>query len=346
MSYFAQNKLRLVEFNVENLFLLMATEPSDLSTMQEAAWQKLTVSVTPNKSIAQVRGLARTIQDIDADIYMFCEVGGRESLQNFNRHFLGDQFHVHLIEGNSDRGIDLGYLVHKRLPFKVDLISHKNRSLGFFYPHEKKSIEAGFVVNKNHKFSRDVLELRLFEGEKTEPSLILLQCHLKSPLDRDKIDPNGKDRRKAELEKLVDIYNELKSDFKMQVPILICGDFNGIAAKEHTESEFQAIYQRTDLQCCFEWLQVDPEERFTFLQVAPYGGKSKGRQIDYILVPESLKNKIRREETYVYRYKDEFGMNLPLPRNLAQKRLLPSDHYPVVLTLFGEQTEDPEPTSV
>ncbi len=339
MSALDRFRLRIAEFNVENLFVLLDHyQGQDLERISEDQWQALTISTTGNKPLAHVRSLAGIFDEIDADIYMLCEVGGRESLENFNKHFLGDRYKVHLIEGNSDRGIDLGYLARKTLPFKYDLISHKHRSIDFLYPHERLTEETGSAdrVSRrvaSHRFSRDVLELRVFEDGARTPALVAMLAHLKSPLDKDRIDPCGRDRRRAELEKLVKIYREIDRDLGGRVPILVAGDFNGSAAKERTDAEFEAIYRDTELLDALALAGVQEPERYTFMQIGR--GGSRNRQIDYVFVPPQLRGRVVREETFVYRYKDAWGFVAPPPRTLGEKKLLPSDHYPVVVTFDG-----------
>ncbi len=334
----AQFRLRLAEFNVENLFLLLDHyQGQDLSRISEEEWQRLTISTTGNKPILHVRALARVFLDIDADIFMLCEVGGKESLENFNKHFLQDKYKVHLIEGNSERGIDLGYLVKKSLPFKYDLISHKQRTIDFLYPHERQTKLTGYTDRPSgqitsHRFSRDVLELRVFKEGQVEPVIIAMQVHLKSQLDRDRIDPLGRDRRKAELEKLVKIYKEIEDEFKGQVPIVLGGDFNGIAAKTNTDNEFKALYRETQLIDALEAAAAEDKFRYTFMQISAWR-RTNLRQLDYLFISPGLRQNVDPKGTYVYRFKDEWGMTAPPPISLEEKRRLPSDHYPVVLTL-------------
>src|SRR5690606_32967811 len=125
----------------------------------EAEWKRFSTSTTANKPLKKVWDVAAAIKDIDADIYMLNEVGGQESLENFNRHFLDDRYTVMLKEGNSHRGIDVGYLVRRGLEneFKFVHLTHKDRPLQFLYPHETQTAGGG----KSHYFSRDVSELRL-----------------------------------------------------------------------------------------------------------------------------------------------------------------------------------------
>jgi hypothetical protein len=341
MSYFRNHRLRFVEFNVENLFVLMDLhQGQNLDLLSERDWQKLSVSTTPNKPLNKLREIARSILNLNPDILMLTEVGGRESLENFNSHFLAGRFEVFLLEGNSSRGIDLGYLVKKSLPFRCEIVSHKDRPIDFLYPHEKLTKETGFdhlrsANLESHRFSRDVLELRIFE-ETAEPVCISLLVHLKSQLDRGRIDPGGRDRRRAELEMLIKIFAEIESRYDGKVPVLLSGDFNGSAFRgDQSDPEFDAIHRDTHLVDSLEAADVPFDERFTYMQL--YSKRPAfNRQLDYIFVPPVLAKRIDRDETWVYRFQNEEGQTLIVPRNLNEKKLLPSDHYPVVLTLKAE----------
>ena len=120
--------IKFVLMNAENLFLMFDQAlPKTFSKLEENQWQKLSTSVYENKPLFKTLHLARTLKDAAADIIMLCEVGGLESLKNFNEHFLDNQFSPILIEGNSDRNIDVGFLIKKSSPFYFDLMTHKNR---------------------------------------------------------------------------------------------------------------------------------------------------------------------------------------------------------------------------
>jgi len=338
MSAFRNRRIRIVEFNVQNLFVRLDHYlGEDLESVTEKEWQRFSASIYPNKPLRMVRMLASAIRDMNPDILMLSEVGGRESLENFNRLFLDGLYIPHLIEGNSDRGIDLGYLIKRDLPFTYELISHRDRPLDFLYPHEKLSKETGYgdlrsAQITSHRFSRDVLELRIYDDPNDVPVLVLMQVHLKSQLDRDRIDPGGRDRRRAELEKLVEIYQEIRAKFNHRTPVIIGGDFNGVAARKDTDPEFSAIYEKTDLLDCLEIAEIPLEERFTFQQLHRTR-PGVNRQFDYIFVPSELASRVNPKETWVYRFKDETGKTRLIPRNFDEKLSLPSDHYPVILTL-------------
>ncbi|UXR66268.1 hypothetical protein EZJ49_08325 [Bdellovibrio bacteriovorus] len=312
------------------------TPSKDVLNLKEAQWQRLSTSVYENKPLRKTQEIAKALKDINADIVMLCEVGGLESLNNFNLLFMDDAYSPCLIEGNSERNIDVGFLIRKNLPFYFDLQSNKNRLINYLYPHERDSLSNGYPVKggkitTSHKFSRDVVELKLFKSDQDKPFLIILLTHLKSRLDPERIDPNGFERRQAELKTLLDIYAELEKTHP-QVPVMMAGDFNGNASSLGTDEEFKDLYSRTQLRDVLEAAGLTPEERATFYQVRN-GSRADGRQIDFVFAPPSLQAFIKPGSCKVYRYKDEFGMEHDIPRNMDAKLNLPSDHYPLVFEL-------------
>src|SRR4051812_21991042 len=179
--------LKCALLNSENLFLLFDRPLSlELTKADETEWQRLSTSVFPNKPLGKVKELSRALDDIKADIVMLCEIGGPESLANFNNLFLNQQYSPVVIEGNSDRSIDVGFLIKKNQPFYYDLVSNKNRPINYLYPHERDPSMPGIKVT-SHKFSRDAVELRLFQKNRDNPFLVIILTHLKSPLDKDRI---------------------------------------------------------------------------------------------------------------------------------------------------------------
>ncbi|MEK6554539.1 MAG: endonuclease/exonuclease/phosphatase family protein [Bdellovibrionota bacterium] len=321
--------IRFLQFNVENLFLYMDLyDKQDLSKINEDTWQKYSSSVTPNKSLHKTRQVARLILESKADIVMLNEVGGEESIKNFCHHFLGDEYIPLLKEGNSNRGIDVGYLLRKDLQVKPVLISHKNRPINFLYPREKQTPAGG----KSHYFSRDVAELRLFAPGENSPRLVILLTHLKSKLDPEMKDVEGRLRRRAELETLVQIYNEVRTELNQKVPVIVAGDFNGIARRGDNEPEFEMLHEKTDLIEVLEVANVNPEERFSQVQIYT-GAPLKKLQIDYIFVSPELKDQIVPEETGIRFFKNDLNQPIPVPKSLEERNRLPSDHYPLQLTL-------------
>lgn len=323
-----KTRLKIILLNAENLFLLF-DEPvnSDVLKLDEVQWQKKSTSLFENKPKRKAQAIAQIILQQQADIVMFCEVGGLESLKNFNSLFLNDTYSTALIEGNSDRSIDVGFLIKKTSPFYFDLISNKNRSINFRYPHERNP-----ALNlPSHKFSRDVAELKLFNKTSEDPFLILMLSHLKSRLDHDGIDPQGFQRRKAELETYLEIYNETAKKYP-KAPILVAGDFNGNAARHQTDEEFRKIYSETDLEDVLEVGQIPQELRATYYQIR-HSGRADGRQIDFCFLSSQLKKFLKPGSVSVYRYKYDNGFEIDTPQSIDAKLSLPSDHYPIIFEL-------------
>lgn len=325
--------LKLMLLNAENLFLLSDHKlTKEHLNFSEQDWKRLSTSVYENKSLLKTKTLAAIVKNQAPDIIMLCEVGGLESLKNFSSLFLDDEYSPVLTEGNSVRHIDVGFLIKKDLGFYFDLVSNKNRSLNFLYPHEQQSLDAGVTTLggksiQSHKFSRDAAELHFFLRNKEQPFLILVLSHLKSRLDPDGIDPNGYERRMAELKTLVDVYLELESRFSGAVPIAVCGDFNGNASHSQTDPEFADLYDRTKLRDVCEIAQLPSDERSTYYQVGR--SKTEGRQIDFCFLSPKLTDLLDKNTVKVYRYLDANGLPADPPTTLDAKSLLPSDHYPI-----------------
>jgi endonuclease/exonuclease/phosphatase family metal-dependent hydrolase len=329
--------MKLMWLNAENLFLLsdQVLKPEHLK-LDEIQWQKLSTSVFDNKPLNKTKQLAKLILEKNPDILMLCEVGGLESLKNFSSLFLGDSYSPALIEGNSDRNIDIGFLIKKNLPYYFDINSNRHRLLHFLYPHERENLDIPDVGKggrqASHKFSRDVAELHLFTQDKEKPFLVLLATHLKSRLDHDGIDPSGFQRRRAELKTLLEIYREMESRFGSKVPIVVAGDMNGNASHTETDLEFQEIYSTTGLKDVGQLAGLAPEKRATYYQVGR-NLKSEGRQLDYCFLSPAAQPCFTPTKLDFYRYRDEIGLELPPPTTLDAKLSLPSDHYPIYFEL-------------
>lgn len=326
---------KVAQLNAENLFLYLdETQDRDWRKMTEKEWQKLSRATVPNKSLTKTLWLADSLLQIDADVICLNEVGGLESIHNFNKLFLGNRYTPLLIEGNSDRGIDIGFLVKTSLNLKTDLRSHKDRPLGFIYPHEEQN--NGFYkdsqpnkVVRSHYFSRDCAELRILD-DSGRPQFFVLLVHLKSKLDPDGIDPEGKARRRAEVRTLVEIYNELRQGVAKNVPVVVTGDFNGCAKKMALAEEFQDL-TKTDLEGITDLLGFDDERAATQIQFNRKG-QIQHLQIDYIFISPELKTELINDKTEVFRYRSDLQVPLPLPTTLDQRLHLPSDHFPIVAT--------------
>ncbi|MGE0527082.1 MAG: hypothetical protein AB7P49_08470, partial [Bdellovibrionales bacterium] len=231
--------------------------------------------------------------------------------------------------------IDIGYLVRRAFPGQVELRTHKDQPLNFLYPHEAQGnlYFEGLAPEKmlrTHYFSRDCAELRLYTRGVDRPSLILLLVHLKSKLDPDGIDPEGRARRQAELKTLVNIYNEVRGEFSPPVPMIVTGDFNGCARLDQPDPEFKEL-SATDLTSVADVAGLNGDSAATQV-VFSRTGQIHPMQIDYMFVSPELRAELIPSSIGVFRYRSDLRVPLPLPKTLEQRTFLPSDHYPVVAT--------------
>jgi endonuclease/exonuclease/phosphatase family metal-dependent hydrolase len=257
--------------------------------------------------------LSQAILDIDPDILMLIEVGGQESLENFNTHFLNNRFVPHFVQGNSLRNIDLGFLVKRDLGWKVEALSHRDT------PVEVSTYRGKYIS----RFSRDVAELRVYDDTKLK--IIILLTHLKSMISTEQ-DYKGKDVRTAEAIALVGIYNEIKKTFP-DVPVVLGGDFNTDLSSLEAE-----LIKRTDLQDFHDCLGT-PKEGRTSLVHFDYVGNPHSLVLDYLLISPHLCHRIVSEKSHTYRYKGFYNIPDSLPKTPQERYQMPSDHYPLVLTL-------------
>lgn len=316
---------KICSYNVENLFIPPYSNPESYKLYKY------------EKAPKKAKQVAEAILNIDAHIYFLCEVGGEDSLKNFVINYLEDKYYYSLIPGNSDRGIELAYLIKKDVQLEFKHFTHKNRPLNFVYPHEEKENRELIERNESplfesHRPSRDIAELRIYSNDSKIPSLILLGVHLKSQLDKEGIDFGGRLRRKAEFKQLVETYNILNKRYKQKVPILLLGDFNGKAALNVRDEEFNSLYESTDLLDVLELIDEPQEARVT-IHIFEKSGADLSLQLDYIFLPKCMRNQIRKSESGIYLYRNDYGAPLPRPTTIYERYQLPSDHFPIVCTL-------------
>lgn len=307
--------LKVMVLNAQDLFLFMDKHNHEfpVTELSEIKWQLMSSSLFSNKSKEKCQILAGTIKEAGADIVMVTEVGGPESLANFAKYILSDEYDSVSLPSNSDRGIDLGYLIRKNSGLNYQVTSH----VDFPLPLPAK------------RFSRDVLRLDVLLDDCLK--CILLLVHIKSKLDLKRADFEGRTRRVLEVKGLLKIYQDLEKKFP-DIPILIGGDMNGIAGERETEEEFKPIYENTDLKDVAKLAGIPDEDRFSYVYFNR-GGNRFEQQIDYLFLSEKFSDRIVSGECYFPRYKNLTGSPLPIPKRMEQKNMLPSDHYPFVGTI-------------
>lgn len=282
------------------------------SQLNEYQWQQFTTSIYGNKELSKVLDITRAVQDIYPDILMLVEVGGRESLVNFNKYFLNQKYSVYHAPSNSDRGIDVGYLVKKSLPYEFRLKAFTKIKLT-----NRKLPARGF-------FRLEMLDNRLGNQQK---KLAIILTHLKSKLDLKNEDFEGRDQRQAEVNFLIKQIKKHQGKY----PLLIAGDLNGIIFKEQTEPELMGFAQNNMFDV-LELLDRPLDERYTY---AYFNSSTKrfGMQLDYILTHQAYRNQIIHDGTRVYHFKTVNGKEMGMPDNRLQQSYFPSDHFPLLLEL-------------
>lgn len=299
--------LKIILLNCQDFYIFMDKyNGEDLNSLSAPKWQLLSTSFYPNKDLEKVVKIANLFLNHEPDIIMLTEVGGKESLENFNTYFLNDQYNVLLEASNSERGIDLGYLVNKKLKLKTTLISHTDA-----------------ILENGKKFARGVFELRLLKNNK--PVFINFLCHLKSKLDFKRVDFEGRGQRVCEVKYIKKLYQKASTEYP-NIPICISGDLNAIIYKSDTEPELNTLVKDSDLEDVFEQLSKPLNERISYC----YFDKKQDRfdmQLDYILLSKRFKGLIYAEDTYVLNF-DSTG-DISYPKTLKEKLAQPSDHYPI-----------------
>lgn len=222
-------------------------------------WVELTTE--PVDELA-MRHAARVIEDVDADILGVVEAESRIALKRFCDAgvLLEDRPrypHVMLVDGNDDRGIDVGVLTKARFPLQR-LSSHVD------------DVDADGPV-----FSRDCPEY-LFHTPSGE-RLVLLVNHLKSKGFGRQSDNDA--RRLRQATRVAELYRRLRADGVRFVAVV--GDLNDTP----DGGPLQPLLDRTDL------VDVVRHENFTpdpNGRPGTFGNGTAGQKIDYVLLSPAL----------------------------------------------------------
>lgn len=304
--------LKMMAYNVENLFMRLGK----FERISDEEFKRITdAEVKPE---AELEGIATAITDSNPDFIVMEEVEGVEAIQRFSEDHLNNKYKAMLVEGNDERGIQIGFLVKRDLPLDITLETHKDATW----------TENGKTTRL---FSRDAPALivrRKTDGPNAQPVMIFIGVHGKSQRDRGS-DTRSVKLRTAQYEEVGRIVDGYQSKFGKDVPIMIGGDFN---IDVRTEPDVEAVRER--MMDPFDIKGIKGEARMTHTY-HPRGGRSSYHQLDAIFVSPSLKNSI--EDVHVYRYKDDRGNEKPLPDSFEERSRNPSDHFPVVITISTEE---------
>jgi len=199
--------LSVAAFNAENFYLLLDGDYGleELEALDEEAYMAMNSSIfNPNKERGKIAAIAGIIQERDYDLVGLCEIGGMESLANFNRIHLGGRYDCYLHEENSRRGIYAGALVKK----------------GAFDRAEAEAMPGAF--------SRNLLRLSLERGGTELEAFVV---HLKSQYGEDR----GIPQRMREVETLASLVGTRNC--------IVLGDFNGILIRGEEQFEYRPFLE-------------------------------------------------------------------------------------------------------
>jgi len=220
-----------------------------------------------------VDNTGRVIRDVNADILAVIEADNRPALHKFSNEVLqrispqGKPYeHVMLIDGNDERGIDVGLMTRKRFPVR-DIRSH--------------------IYDANSRgeriFSRDCPEyaVEVPGGE----LLWVLPNHFKSKFGGDS--PDSKRRRRAQATRTKAIYEELRAAGEELIVVL--GDLNDTP----DSTPLRPLVEWTDLQDVASHGDFDTAT-FPGLEdkTGTYSLGNANQKIDYLLLSPALFDRI------------------------------------------------------
>jgi endonuclease/exonuclease/phosphatase family metal-dependent hydrolase len=207
---------------------------------------------------------AMVIRDVDAHVMAVVEADNRVALRDFSKVMLSQvgatpYEHVMLIDGNDNRGIDVGLLTRKG--YDIDAI--------------RSHVDDGTPTSRI--FSRDCPEytMRTPSGER----VVVLVNHLKSKGFGVQSENNA--RRKAQAEAVAKIYRRLRRSGQRNVAVV--GDMNDTPDSD----PMKPLVADTDLRDIFDHANFVSDGR-----PGTFGNGAKSAKIDYILLSPALFNKV------------------------------------------------------
>jgi endonuclease/exonuclease/phosphatase family metal-dependent hydrolase len=208
-----------------------------------------------------MRNTARVMLDVGADVLGVVEAESRPVLAAFNAEILpalgGEPFrHVMVIDGNDERGIDVGLVTREGFP------------IGPMRSHVDDRLAGGQLV-----FSRDCPEFTV-----TTPSavrLLVMVNHFKSKGFGSQQSSDA--RRRAQAERVAEIYADRLAD--RQTRIAVIGDLNDTPGRE----TLAPLLAGTDLRDIFGHPAFDDGG-----YPGTYGSCTAANKIDYVLLSPDL----------------------------------------------------------
>lgn len=272
-------------------------------------WCELKLS--PVNEIA-IENTARVIAEVNADILALVEVESRPVLTEFHDFIFsplanGDYRHLMVIDGNDDRGIDVGLMTKAGFPID-SMRSHVDEE----YAQGKRT------------FSRDCPEyfVRTPGGE----TLVVLPNHFKSKYGGNS--PDSRRKREAQAAAVAAYYGRLLAEGYENIVVL--GDLN-----DTPQSQELGPLLSTTLR------EVTDHPGFTEFEfnansggrgIGTFGAGSDGNKIDYLLLSPALWDKVDRGGIFRKGCWTASGRWEMFP-TLSDERYAASDHHAIWVDL-------------
>ena len=216
-----------------------------------------------------IHNTGRVLKDVDADILAVIEAEHRIALKQFSDNIIkkvgGTPYpHIMLIDGNDDRGIDVG------------IMTKDGYNIGLMQSHIDDLKPDGKKV-----FSRDCPEycVETPNGEK----IWVLPNHFKSKYGGN--DPSSIAKRKAQATRTAEIYQRLIIEGYENVVVL--GDFNDTPNSE----PLKPLLTGTDLKDVSEHPSFDTGK---FAGKGTFGLGNDNDKIDFLLLSPALFNRVTK----------------------------------------------------
>jgi endonuclease/exonuclease/phosphatase family metal-dependent hydrolase len=212
-----------------------------------------------------IENTALVIRELKTDVLCVIEAENRPTLKDFNDAIIpkvgGEAFdHVMLIEGNDDRGIDVGILLRKDLSI-LSMVSHVD-----------DTDDVGSI------FSRDCPEYTVVTS--SGKKLLVLINHFKSKGYGSSGDSDAKRKRQAK--RVRSLYEErLQQGYDY---IAICGDFNDTPDSDPLSPLLQDSSSLTDVMAHPKFVGDG--------RPGTHGNGTKTAKFDYILMSPKLADKV------------------------------------------------------
>ena len=244
------------------------------------------------------------------DVIHLQEVDTFESLEFFNKTYLGSNYRIFLLQSNDTNNSHMAFLVKNDIPVDIELQSHK---------YYKKNYKDNIVPI----FSRDmpILTFRKPGQSRTDrPFLAFAGIHYKS-MGHSKQDDYSMEKRGLQVEATVDILKTELFDKFGKMPVVMFGDFNS----DISSREFKLL-RDLGFEDTLDLVDRQLEARVTHNYFGNDGSIER-KQMDAILTTKSSVFDIMDASIHFYKRPD--GKIVGMPKDWDERSSLPSDHNPV-----------------